>query len=461
MIAVRLASVAKRENSTLVPAVWTNWEGVLKEDTNIMYPNVRFNVGATAPTIYNFAYIPDFARYYWIRNWHWQAGTWVAEMEVDVLASFKNIIGQSEQYILRSSNTWDDKVVDTYYPTQGTVTLQTNTVNMATQWNPVYTGGCYIIGIINDADNGRVGAVSYYIFSSDGFKQLMESMLGSADWLGINKEEISENLTKALFNPFQYVVSCLWFPYQLSTSKPFTSIKFGYWTLNCSGWSITAPSRTFPVSGKVTIPKHPQTNSRGEWCNLAPYTRYTLFMGPFGEIPIDSTLLINSQELFISLVVDMISGQGRLMVSIYGNDASAFCVRRAMCATPIQLAQISRDYVEAGIDVLGTIGSIVTGDFFKGAGGIKSTIEAALPQLETRGSNGTALDFWHPPYLQAASTTLVEDDLANTGRPLCRVKKINSIPGYILCYEPDISLPCTSEENKMIKAYMEEGFFYE
>ena len=56
---------------------------------------------------------------------------------------------------------------------------------------------------------------------------------------------------------------------------------------------------------------------------------------------------------------------------------------------------------------------------------------------------------------------VVDDDLAQRGRPLCQKVQISSLSGYILVSDPDIAISGTAEENDEIKSYMASGFYYE
>ena len=104
MITVGLAAFAKPNNSTRIAAAtnFTNYNGVLVEPCSIMKPLIKFE-GVQAWN-YNYAYISQFSRYYFIDDYYTENGFWFAQMTVDVLASFKTAIGTSTQYIERAAN---------------------------------------------------------------------------------------------------------------------------------------------------------------------------------------------------------------------------------------------------------------------------------------------------------------------------------------------------------------------
>lgn len=93
--------------------------GTLREETSVTAPVVLMEL--ENPTGYNYAYIPEFGRYYFIRDMvSVRNGLWRVSMQVDVLESFKNYIMEldvilsdsenmgAENYL--SGNVWKTKV---------------------------------------------------------------------------------------------------------------------------------------------------------------------------------------------------------------------------------------------------------------------------------------------------------------------------------------------------------------
>lgn len=67
---------------------------------------------------YNYCYIAKFARYYWIDNIKTENALVRIELSVDPLMSFKNDIIGSVQYVSRSQNVINRKLVDPMLPIQ-------------------------------------------------------------------------------------------------------------------------------------------------------------------------------------------------------------------------------------------------------------------------------------------------------------------------------------------------------
>lgn len=228
MLNITFYKFNKNENSTKIVNVdGEAFQCVLIEPTDIINPRIALTHGN--PTTYNYAHIPIFNRYYFVNNWSWSGGRWVALLNVDVLASFKEEIGHSRQYVVRSASQSDGAIIDTLYPTKAN---PTNTFSIAE--NPFVTSlaqGLFIVGIVN-GDTSAVGCVSYYAFTSSAFRSFCNHMLGTGTWMFNGIEEIGEELTKVLFNPFQYVASCMWLPVPSIGTNGGGSVKYGWWELD-------------------------------------------------------------------------------------------------------------------------------------------------------------------------------------------------------------------------------------
>ena len=69
----------------------TVFSGSLKDETSVTAPVVMMEL--ENPTGFNYAYIPEFGRYYFIRDMvSVRTGLWKISMQVDVLQSFRNYI---------------------------------------------------------------------------------------------------------------------------------------------------------------------------------------------------------------------------------------------------------------------------------------------------------------------------------------------------------------------------------
>lgn len=85
-------------------ASMTAYEGTLREECSAINPVVLMQVDN--PTGYNYGYIPDFGRYYYITDMvSVRTGLWRISFKVDVLESFRNEIISCSVILSDTENT--------------------------------------------------------------------------------------------------------------------------------------------------------------------------------------------------------------------------------------------------------------------------------------------------------------------------------------------------------------------
>lgn len=139
---VNFYTFTKRINSTAQPSGGTSYSCILKEPTSVAAPEIAliWN-GSSNPTAYNYAYIADFRRYYWVNNWTYKDRQWVARLAVDPLASFKSEIGASAKYVLRAASDYDPEAIDTLYPATADYAAEGTISGTDLGWDVYGSGG--------------------------------------------------------------------------------------------------------------------------------------------------------------------------------------------------------------------------------------------------------------------------------------------------------------------------------
>lgn len=81
--------------------------GTLRNSSNVVTPTIIINI--ENPTIYNYAYIPEFKRYYYITDYiSVRTGIWQINLKSDVLMSFKDSILASKVLVNKSESNGDN-----------------------------------------------------------------------------------------------------------------------------------------------------------------------------------------------------------------------------------------------------------------------------------------------------------------------------------------------------------------
>ena len=495
MIIQLFSSFSKKENSTKKPTgtVDKRVTGYLKEPCSLSNPVFKIErlTQDASPADYTYAIIPAFHRFYFVEDWIWADGLWECHMSVDVLATYRDIIGASSEYVLRTDSTtnFNGEITDTMYP--ATTDFSMRETYAPSVFSSDLTVGCYIVGIISGGQTDAVGAITYYAMSSTEFGALKE-MLFSDDNLQIMGiidsqgqqivQDLSQEVLKTLYNPYQYIASCIWFPFpksSITNKTDVSALKIGWWGYPLSGSRLYA--QTIEFGENMGIQAHPQSATRGSYLNYAPYTRRTL-IGRFGTVVLDTAYFTSSDQISIGYLVDLITGQCRATIEkTYTSGGSlhhdVLAVRHFLIGVPIQIAQVGTDYLGTVASAIGTVGSAVGGavsGFISGgvggavmgaisssANGIYNTIQSAMPQVETSGSNGSFLAPSTHTALLEHYYQIVDEDITHKGRPLCEVKRLDTLSGFILCAEGDLDINGFDNERKLINKYLTSGFFWE
>lgn len=459
---------AKRTNSTKRPSGGQEFGIDLKAPCNIIDPEIKIATQSD-PTGFNYCYLPTFSRYYWVKNWTYVDGLWNASLTVDTLASYRDEIGYSTEYVVRSSAKYDGTISDGLYPASAKV--QSVTTAFQGGFAETISGGFFVIGFIAKAANS-IGAITYAVMTPTNAKKLSAKLLTDVSYLSIDNTEISDSLTKVLFNPYQYIVSCNYFPFdiaKITAHLPLvSSVDVGWWSIDVPCWILGEDNNKLTKSVSVSIPKHPQAVSRGGYCNASPYTDYTIFLQPFGVIPLDASKLWGAVTLSIQYMVDLFTGDS--ILRIFTDSNQLVHETTAKLGVPIQLSNITFDIPSGSGGLLhtgiaaafGGIQAALSGGSFSDVGnGILNAAQATNADVASKGATGSTIAFDSVPYMVARFKILTDDNNTDHGRPLCKRVQISTIPGYIMVDDPDIALTATAEEIDSVKSYMKNGFFYE
>ena len=212
--------------------------------------------------------------------------------------------------------------------------------------------------------------------------------------------------------------------------------------------------------------KHPLTLTRGNYLNTAPYTRINLDLPPFGNLELDTTLTSNATQVQALITFDLITGQGRARVLI---DGVCTDMAESQIGVPIQLSQVMKDYLgaaQSGFNaVVGTISGIVSGQYagaISSAGnGIANAVRAMQPRGSSVGGAGSFAHLKNRARLYHQFMIPVDEDNEHCGRPLCQIRQVSTLPGYLLVKDAELDLAGFSDEAAEIRDIMESGFFYE
>lgn len=491
-INVTLYSFTKRENSTKQPTgSGTTYSCTMIDDTSLMNPVFKLSIAAN-PIGNNYCYVADFNRYYFIREINTYQNFWHISCECDVLASFKTEIGTGSHYVLRAASDYDGTISDTVYP--ATTHILENLIyppvpTGKTSGDPMHwsNGHSYVLGIVGGIDaTYQIGSLTYYWMGDAALYYFIKYLRDNIDSWSYLHGEYSPGVQKALIDPIQYIKSAICLPVAPPESSTNNKIIFGYYEWDIPSFYIVQPLGSTKTTTKedvyIDVPTHPQASTRGSYLNCQPYSYYNLHYGPWGDIELDPLLVNGNTQIKVSTTYDMLTGIGRLLVQGKEYPHRTFFNGSAKVGVDINLSQIYKDALSyqaassSGFFNAVTSGANVGMSLSPGealanlSNGLNMATAAVqdmtrynYPTVKGIGDGGAFLSFFdtYNLYLLGKFNYIVDENLAEIGRPLCQTKVINTLSGYILCQLADCQITGTQAEAQKINHYMNTGFYYE
>lgn len=470
---VRFWTFTKKYNSTKRPVTenGTLYNCVIKDGSSVVNPKIELNLSMSEnPSAFNYCRIANFGRYYYIREWTFDKGLWTATLATDVLATYKDEIGAASLYMLRASAEKNGRIIDNKYPCK--VNCDFSETTITSPFKPYYDNygfqGCYVLGVV--ADTGTYGSLKYYVLDQVGMAAVCDYLINDAVSTanGFSLSDAAIALQSSVVDPIQYIKSAMWLPFDAAdiSGVSTSNVKVFNWTIPNVTGHFLASSPYIEKSFTVNTVKHPDENARGSYVNCSPYTLAHLAFPPFGVIELDTSVICNVNSITINLKVDGITGRGFLEVRSHSQVLNRL---EAQIGVPIQLAQVKSDYLGAAVGavggVAGAVGSFLSGNVAGGiaglASGVGNAIESLVPRAQSMGSGGAFSHLLGSFELGFQFFRPVDDDNAHNGRPLCAIRQVSALGGYMLVQDGDVPIAGTQGEGDAVKAFLESGFYYE
>ena len=285
-------------------------------------------------------------------------------MAVDVLATYKEDIRSSSQYVLRSASASDDNIVDKMYLTKpysdsagqrtGVTFYDTGYVERDLSNS---TGQVFYFNYdgrmpINSVCFGIVGkngvGVDYYVATEDNFIAFMTNVFALVP---SDMGTMADGLKKLLLDLSQYIVSVVRLPVMPHTDNlgvQQTSVNLGSYTVNCDCYSINPNihCETYRLVNDLNLPQHPKISTHAYYA-MPPFSSYVLDCLPLGSIPLDAAKLYGRTSINVEWTIDYVSGLAYYKVgyvsSSYGYKVLPIFTDIVQVGIPIPLSQLKVD----------------------------------------------------------------------------------------------------------------------
>lgn len=381
MLNATFYTFSKRENSTLLPTDslphYSMQININDNDTSILNPQIRVRFPANVNLLpYNYVYIPELFRYYYITDWSYGAdGLWTASCAVDALASWKTYIYSSGGYVGRSEEFYDGGIQDISYPSKNEpVTIRNNAL---TGFSAVPGFGTIVVGIVTSQPGvnvGVMGGTRYYLLDSADFLSFVQHLLGfwtdntsqgtldTVNWvITSGQQTYQSDWFKSLYTPAEYIINCRYYPMQfnIASNASKTALCLGGWTCGGNGgYLMNRMYEEFPFNttsgqyywGEIDVSNVSAVGyNNDDYPTYAPYAEYAL-QTPWGTYQLDPNIMSivlkrQTPKIYWKLMLNLATGKGTLVVT----DTNSY---QLVDATPITTKhEFFRQEVQIGVDI--------------------------------------------------------------------------------------------------------------
>lgn len=514
---------AKKPNSTKRPEIDINKEvttkqkrvrGRLRDGCSIFQPvvEIRWDVkplktqgGTDYPDppyqqadiiAYNYAYIQLFGdyntatygdyfdnvhgRYYYITDITINtSGLYQLTLQVDVLATYRDEIGGSRQYIVRSGM-GDYTKIDATLPIsavrENTVTNGTNLFASGGMTVTVIAGGTTSSGLVYAMNGNAVGSfteVNNWVKKGDAHHPTTAEW-ESMDVLSSIKGQYTLPITEdtAIAGEEAFVTLG-----EFDCGFAFSSIK---------------KTTSLSASASVTVPNHPDAESY-PFVECGSFCDYKIYVPHLGIIPISGDVIHGGDTIKVQVLIDPLSATAAFtvstgnallsnsVVSVAGYSGFGGAIGSNGTATVTGSAARDKIRISGGAAIAG---AGLTAAFATGPVGVagaalagvvaaasmtqaldQNAIETAIAsaQTTTHSISGGGARFLPENRVQLMSSFIrINSGDRVTGKPDCHIRKISEAGDELITVAvPHIDLNANLAETQAIYQYMERGFYYE
>lgn len=439
---------SKRQNSLAVPAAGTGsvYDIILKDDCSIINP-----VFLISGVDLSANYCKFNGRYYYITDIVLiSADVCELHCQVDALASWRVQILNSNQFVTRSSFSYDPALADGRYAfKQGPVIDAHNYVQGTGTTLPTALTEGYYVCACQGIDAGQANQSSYLVFNKTN--------------LQIFLSELVEACAAKAYNWTDFVKKVTYYPEAPASMSLFTQVKIGkgvtFNPITVNGGVITGLGVYTYADTTLALPAHPQAATRGKWLNGSTATHARLIYGPVGEIDLPIDLLVDAASLKVDMVVDYIAGGARFRIKV--NDQIVRSIDISGYGVDTMVANQQTNPIAGALQLAGGVAAAAASNYLGAASSVLSAITTYRGVPESVGSNGSRAKFMSSLTLIYEYSILTDEDNEDQGRPLCRNVNLLQMTGYIECTDVHLNFAATPAEKQEITAALESGVFIE
>lgn len=433
---------------------------VLKDPCDLLAPT--FTYQGEFPETANYFAVWEWNKFFWITSIVFVKGHWEFSGKIDVLATYREAIEESQQFVARAQTEWDRTIADALCQPTGVMSSYTTPYSMGFS-----NTGTYIIGVASAngpmyyaCDKANFNALYTSVFSNGFLESLLQQFANAVSNVTIGPGQTFLNsFYNSFIDPGQYIQSAVWIPFPVDGDPE--TIYLGITPTSAVGIPVSANRIVARTSIQLDLAGawgHPQRMELGTWVNTNIGRKISISIPAIGDINLD--LGSNPDTCIIEISCDIFGGIVCRIIT-----PAQTIVRNGNVGAQVGIANIRSD-VQGALASLGSAAAgIATGNPIMTAHGLISGAANLVDRVDTI-STGTSM-----AVVSAAQTLQVmaqyvmykNASIIKMGKPLCQYRLISGLQGgYIECINATkLNSAATEAEKLEIQKYMNEGFYYE
>ena len=475
---VRFYHFAKRNKETKVPTneSYTDLDVYLKDGCDVTKPVLL--IQTTVAPAFNYVFIPDFKRYYFISEGRFTEGMYEVSLTEDYLGSYKSAIGSTIANVLYASGS-TKSIVDSRIPVKSNILMDHNFT--AIDNLTINTGGTGAV-IIGITGKGSFGA---YLLQYNA--DIVDLLDGTDDyWNDLGISNAWDALKQSWYggSAAECLKSAISLPIVLGGSDVSGGSAEdlylgGYPCKRSGGANIKGYHITKPVITRTTTISIPWISN--DWKRVAQYSDITVFVPMCGFFTIPATEAQDDTSLDVKMCINVTSGD--IAIAITGTQSGKkFALGSGNCAmnTPFGSTGIDTNKMMQG--AITGVGAAIAAGVGLATGGLSTAAQLAIGasiatsaklSLDAMGGTGAGsaglgggashcID-------QVIHVWVTQKELTDTqanfnpliGKPYMGVAAINTFSGYVQTDGFQFSNDqAYSSEKDIINQLLDTGIYY-
>ena len=366
----------------------------------------------------------------------------------DVLATYKNEIGEYTCFIERSSNQTTLANDSMYIPTNDWVLSTRNVIHKEKIMTDTYSQQ-YIIRVVS-----RTGVSSYYI-NGDQLNNLLDFMYTESNFTDV----IQDAITKLMFDPFKYIVDLKWVPFVETAFKSGNdeAIQLGFWDSGVVAKRIDEDTVVnFSYSFAFDNPLYAITDFRYYSSSFSNYFIKLPFIGVVALNPYKIDASVNALYQF-----DATSGLCNVFLQ---SKKVVFASYQLQLSVPVQIGYASTNIAQLATSAVSLVGAGLQGNIAQGiSAGIDAGRSVTAPEISMLGTVGNISNILNNQILEFNSyaCTSINPDGASEGFVDGNIRSISGLTGFVKCRNASIEINGFTGDQEAVNNYLNSGFYYE